>query len=81
MKLRWNVQTVEFEGPYDPKDTEQRKLWKESCNGFVYEKKCETCDKVSRCYTQEDQHPEYYTDVVIECGQCQSKVWFSLPVN
>ena len=31
--------------------------------------------------TQDDDSPEYHTDVGVKCCKCKEIVWFSLPVN
>ena len=45
----------------------------------VYSNTCE-CGKVFEVSTQEDAHPEYYTDVFIRC-ECGKSVRFTIPVN
>lgn len=45
-----------------------------------YTEKCTKCDRVQSVRTQEDNCPEYYTGVFVECP-CGEWVKFSLPVN
>ena len=45
-----------------------------------YTKKCENCGKEHSIYTQDDNNPEYYTDVYIKCS-CGARIEFKLPVN
>jgi len=47
--------------------------------GQIYIKKC-TCGKEIEVSTQQDEHPEYYTDVYVRCV-CGKSVRFTLPVN
>ncbi len=50
-------------------------------NEYLYTEKC-NCGKEMRLYAQEDDdYPEYYNDVWVECGQCGQLVYFELPVN
>ena len=51
--------------------------WRNSCE---YEKVCNKCKQVYKVWTQKDEDPEYYTDVLIICD-CGDKVHFKLPVN
>ena len=44
-----------------------------------YSKTC-NCGLTLTVYTQEDNHPEYYTTVKVKCF-CGSLVSFKLPVN
>ena len=41
---------------------------------------CRGCGKTHILITQEDRHPEYYTDVDLVC-ECDEIVEFNLPVN
>jgi lysyl-tRNA synthetase class I len=41
---------------------------------------CKGCGRSLTCITQEDAHPEYYTDVILRC-ECGEGVEFELPVN
>lgn len=45
-----------------------------------YEQKCDNCDHALTVRTQQDNYPEYYTDVYIQCS-CDHWVKFTLPVN
>ncbi len=45
-----------------------------------YSNECPKCKKEHIVFTQPDQHPEYYTDVYIECV-CNELIRFVLPVN
>lgn len=45
----------------------------------VYKKKC-SCGREIEVSTQQDNDPEYYTDVFVRCV-CGGSVAFSLPVN
>jgi hypothetical protein len=45
----------------------------------VYTNKCD-CGKEIEVRTQEDNNPEYYTDVYVKCD-CSLYVLFNLPVN
>lgn len=46
-----------------------------------YTEKCKNCGEENHAITQEDCHPEYYTDVYVECKKCEHMVMFELPVN
>ncbi len=46
----------------------------------LYSEDCK-CGNKFQVYAQEDNDPEYYTDVWVECDQCNGLVHFSLPVN
>lgn len=46
---------------------------------FPYHDKCK-CGKEFTIYTQDDDRPEYYTDVWVVC-ECGGLTHFSLPVN
>jgi len=47
-----------------------------------YEKKCDACGNVYSIYSQEDDNPEYYTDIYLKCTNCPDEyVYFELPVN
>ncbi len=46
---------------------------------YGYEEKCE-CGKVFKVLTQEDDVPEYHTNIYILC-ECGAYVQFDLPVN
>lgn len=48
--------------------------------GCKYIEKCCCCEKLITIFTQEDDNPEYYTNVYVECD-CGQKVEFTLPVN
>ena len=45
-----------------------------------YKETC-ACGNVLECTTQQDNCPEYHTDVYIKCQKCGSYVEFTLPVN
>ncbi len=45
-----------------------------------YKETCSGCDKIYTIYTQDDDEPEYYTNIYLECS-CGHYVDFSLPVN
>jgi len=45
----------------------------------VYMAECE-CGREIEISTQEDEHPEYYTDVFVKCV-CSKSVKFNIPVN
>jgi len=45
----------------------------------TYKEKCE-CGKEIEVSTQQDQCPEYYTEVYVRC-ECGKSVCFTLPVN
>jgi hypothetical protein len=45
----------------------------------TYSENCK-CGKVIEVSTQEDNHPEYKTEVFVKC-QCGESVAFLLPVN
>lgn len=49
-------------------------------NSFQYEKKCEQCGENHIVQTQDDDNPEYYSNVYIKC-KCGEFVLFKLPVN
>ena len=49
-------------------------------NGQTYTEKCRCCGKEIKVSTQEDNCPEYYTDVFVKCD-CGNPVHFCLPVN
>lgn len=81
-ELRWGEQTIPRpEGQPDWGNPEYMKKTNEAYNSHVYEQMCPTCETVNRCYTQQDESPEYYSDVYLECRQCLEKVLFKLPVN
>ncbi len=44
-----------------------------------YKEPCD-CGRINTLYTQEDDKPEYYTDVYLECI-CGNFIHFRLPVN
>jgi len=46
---------------------------------YEYIQKC-ACGKEHKLLTQEDDHPEYHTEVYIAC-ECGEYVEFNLPVN
>ncbi len=46
----------------------------------TYTSKCSKCGKVFEVSTQDDDRPEYYTDIYIRCD-CGNSVEFILPVN
>lgn len=50
--------------------------WRRSQHHF----ECETCAATYTVYTQEDDSPEYYTWVYMQCD-CGDYVVFELPVN
>jgi len=54
----------------------------ESANfyGHPYKARCKNCGKEHTLFTQEDNKPEYYTEVFVECS-CGNRVLFQLPVN
>lgn len=45
-----------------------------------YKSLCTNCNKEHKLRTQEDNYPEYYTYIFIECN-CGDYVHFRLPVN
>lgn len=45
-----------------------------------YIKKCECCGLKQKILTQEDDRPEYYTEIYLQC-QCGVYIEFELPVN
>jgi len=45
-----------------------------------YESRCWKCKKLFALFTQEDDNPEYYTHIAIECD-CGGRAYFELPVN
>lgn len=45
-----------------------------------YKVVCENCNKENSLFTQGDDYPEYYTDVLMEC-ECKQMITFNLPVN
>ncbi len=47
---------------------------------YEYSKKCEVCDMESTLLTQNDNYPEYDTDVYLRCT-CGNHILFELPVN
>lgn len=51
----------------------------EFCKRGIYTKKC-VCGKEHELITQEDDNPEYHTDVHVKCD-CGQYVTFDLPVN
>jgi hypothetical protein len=61
----------------DKFSTEAFDKWYRSCE---YEKACDNCNTVHKLQTQQDNFPEYYTDIFIEC-KCGNLVHFELPVN
>lgn len=48
-------------------------------NSHVYQQQC-TCGKTHTLLSQDDNNPEYYTDVSVICD-CGEAVRFNLPVN
>ena len=56
------------------------KSFNEKYNSYEYKKKC-SCGYEITLYTQDDNYPEYYTEVGVRCPKCGKKVLFSLPVN
>jgi len=47
---------------------------------IVYQKKCK-CGQEILVTSQEDNNPEYYTEVGIQCPKCKQLVMLDLPVN
>ena len=60
------------------KELEQRKAYNYRTE---YKEPCPKCMRTVSCWSQGDNHPEYRTDVAVECPNCGEFVEFSLPVN
>jgi len=53
---------------------------KENKYDVPYIDTCDNCGKTHKLYTQDDNRPEYHTQVYIVC-ECDNIVEFNLPVN
>ena len=49
--------------------------------GHEYSRMCENCGELNSVYTQDDNSPEYYIEVWVECRKCHAWIMFNLPVN
>lgn len=49
-------------------------------DGYEYKKKCKTCGSNILVLTQQDDDPEYYTTIYVQC-ECGEFIHFDLPVN
>jgi len=47
---------------------------------YPYRKRCDRCGREITVYTQEDDDPEYYTDIYVPCV-CGNYLKFKLPVD
>ena len=50
------------------------------CNRFSYEKECDLCAQPMAICSQEDNRPEYHTQIYVQCS-CGNYLEFELPVN
>lgn len=63
-------------------ERESKKWFKESGSYYntKYQSRCDKCRKLFVVTAQEDDSPEYYTHIAIDCD-CGGKAYFELPVN
>ncbi len=59
---------------------DDERLKKYTFDTTKYKETCSTCGKTHMLYTQHDNDPEYYTNVILQCD-CKDYVVFTLPVN
>lgn len=77
--INYSVKTMEEPLMADPDYSHEE--WDKWYGSFLYERKCSSCEQSIKVKTQEDDCPEYYIDIFIECPNCKNDVQFTLPVN